>query len=61
MDKAIIAKMIDAKGSPLLAPESFFKTMPRTHIFAAEHDVLYDDQVAFTKVAEMFGSDIQVS
>ncbi|CBY09690.1 unnamed protein product [Oikopleura dioica] len=53
--------MIDPKGSPLLAPEKLFKTMPKAHIFAAEHDILYDDQVAFTRVAKKFGSDIKMT
>lgn len=60
LDIDVISKMIDPKGSPLLAPEKLFKTMPKAHIFAAEHDILYDDQVAFTRVAKKFGSDIKV-
>ena len=60
LDEDIISKIIDPKGSPLLSPEKLFKTLPRTHIFAAEHDILFDDQVAFTRAAKKFGSDIKV-
>ena len=60
LDKDVISKIIDPKGSPLLAPEKMFRSMPRTHIFAAEHDVLYDDQVVFTQAAKKFGSDVKV-
>ena len=39
-----------------MAPEEMLRNMPKTHIYAMEHDILRDDAILFHQAAKKAGN-----
>ena len=49
--------ILDPRVSPLMAQDKMLKNMPKTHIYAMEHDILRDDAVLFHRAAKKAGNE----
>ena len=48
--------ILDSRVSPLMASEEMLRNMPKTQIYAMEHDILRDDAILFHQAAKKAGN-----